>query len=115
VPFQFVSRIPDFLPSGASARAHLTGMYAATMQAHHVILTLVGWLQEQIAATHQLARHALVTRISHVQSVFSDYKLWSHEADIDGHEGYFYTCNATHELNEEVGDLELRVVELEVR
>jgi hypothetical protein len=49
-----------------------------------------------------------------MQSVFSDYVQWSYESDFDGHEGMFYVCNLTKQLNEEIGDLEQRVIAFEV-
>ena len=58
--------------------------------------------------------HGMALPEAVLQSVFSDYEQWSYEADVDGHEGVFYTCNATQELNEEVGDLEQRIIALEV-
>ena len=48
-------------------------------------------------------------------SVLADFKQWTYESDFGGHEGTFYTCNATQELNEEIGDLEQRILSLEVR
>lgn len=50
-----------------------------------------------------------------LQSVFAEYLQWSYEADFGGHEGVFYTCSATQQLNEKVGDLEQRILALEVR
>lgn len=48
-------------------------------------------------------------------SVLSDFEKWSDEADFNGHEGTFYTCNLTRQLNRQVGDLEQRVVSMEVQ
>lgn len=59
--------------------------------------------------------HGMALPEALLQSVFSDYKQWSYEADFDGHEGVFYVCNATRQLNEEIGDLEQRVLAREVR
>jgi hypothetical protein len=59
--------------------------------------------------------HGAALPVALLQSAFADYKQWSYEADFDGHEGVFYTCGATKQLNMEVGDLEQRVVALEVR
>jgi hypothetical protein len=49
-----------------------------------------------------------------LQNVFSDYRVWSHEADFDGHEGVFYRCQITDDLNERVGNIEQKIEMLEV-
>lgn len=50
-----------------------------------------------------------------LEAALSDFAKWSDEADFGGHEGVFYTCDATRQLNEQVGDLEQRILALEVR
>ena len=62
-----------------------------------------------------LFSHGMALPDALLQSVFSDYAQWSYESDFDGHEGMFYSCNATKQLNEEIGDLEQRVISREVR
>jgi hypothetical protein len=70
----------------------------------------------QQTSCSQVAHFAkiLVALTVKMQSVFSDYTLWSHETDIDGLEGYFYQCASTQKLYQEVGDLEMQIAELEV-
>jgi hypothetical protein len=77
---------------------------------HHVVLRCSGLSNVcsanllQPSCTH---RQNLVVLIVKMQSVFSDYTLWSHE-------GYFYQCASTQKLYQEVGDLEMQIAELEV-
>lgn len=49
-----------------------------------------------------------------MQASLQDYVKWSEETDFCGQEGVLYRCDATKQLNEEIGDLEQRVLALEV-
>jgi hypothetical protein len=49
-----------------------------------------------------------------MQASLQDYVKWSDEADFVGQEGVLYCCDATKQLNEDVGDLEQRILALEV-